>query len=88
MGKQTDTTRELQEFGERIRKAREGSGMQQKELATVVHVSAREIGFYEHGERYPKLETLVRICKCLNVSISELIPCEPNTRDHKESEWD
>ncbi|MBP2283065.1 DNA-binding XRE family transcriptional regulator [Flavobacterium sp. CG_23.5] len=44
----------------------------QEELGLIANVTKKTIGEIERGETNPKLETLLMICKGLNVTIKEL----------------
>lgn len=55
-------------MSEKICSAREASGMSPADLAAACGVSERTISNYERGTRTPDLETLIKICRALNVS--------------------
>ena len=68
--------------GERIKRARKKARMTQKQLGDKLGVSYVVISQYENGARNPKIETLEKIAKALNISDFELIfdeaDIEPN----------
>jgi transcriptional regulator with XRE-family HTH domain len=57
----------------RIRDLRKERGLTQAELAKVLKVSARTIGFYETGERDPDTDTLKKLADFFCVSIDYLL---------------
>ena len=56
-----------------IRRLREDAGLTQKQLADEMHVSCSLIGHIERGSRKPSLETLVSLCKVLNIPVDDLL---------------
>ena len=60
-------------IGERIKSAREESGMTQAELGKKVGVSGVAIMRYEKNQRQPRFETLQRIAAALEVHTSQLL---------------
>ena len=63
----------------RLRELRKEKGLTQVELAKLLNVSDRSVGFYETGERDPDTETLKLLADFFNVSIDYLL-CRANTR--------
>lgn len=63
----------MAEFGEQLRKAREGKGMTQQSLAEKVYVTRQTVSRWEGGERYPDLVTLKKLSVVLGVGIDELL---------------
>lgn len=53
--------------GQLIQQARKNAGLSQKQLGEKLGLSASMIGQWENDLRNPKIETLVRIAKALNV---------------------
>ena len=51
---------------------REKRGMKQKELAEIIGVKANTVSTWEGGTNAPSLQALYKICKALNISISDL----------------
>lgn len=62
-----------EEFKTRLRHARIERNMTQQELCEKVGVSPVAISSYEKGERFPKMETLVKIAAALQVPMKDLI---------------
>ena len=56
-----------------IAEGREEKDMTQKQLADAMHVSCSLIGHIERGSRKPSLETLVSLCKVLNIPVDDLL---------------
>lgn len=63
----------MNEIGIRIKLARINKGMKQKELAEKMGIKQTAVCRWERGERTPRIETLKRIARALNVSTWELI---------------
>lgn len=60
-------------IGERIRTARKQAGLTQKQLADRLNVKYPNIAQWELGTRNPKLETLLKIARALNVTVYDLV---------------
>ena len=60
--------------GENIRRIRKEKHLSQRELGKKLGISQQMIGQYENNPTPPKLETVRKIAKVLNVSVSELDP--------------
>ncbi len=58
---------------ERLRKARERSGLSQSELAERVKVQPPVISHFENGKRSPSVITLRRLADALDVSVDFLL---------------
>lgn len=61
-------------IGEKIKQARKKAGYTQKELGEKLGISQVRVAQYENGIRNPKIETVNKIAKALNVEITDLIP--------------
>ena len=61
-------------YGYKIKQARKKAAMTQKELSEKSGVSLDSIKKYESTDRVPKMETLRKIAKALNISHLRLIP--------------
>lgn len=59
-------------IGEKIAEARKQNKMTQRELAEKLNVSDKVISKWETGKSLPDVETMLRLSKVLEVSISEL----------------
>ncbi len=60
-------------IGQRIKKAREATGITQDELAKAVDCSTKHIGALERGIKTPSLDMLVVIANTLGVSADLLL---------------
>ena len=60
-------------LGERIRRQRQHLKLTQEQLAELIGVSHSYVGHIERGTRKASLETLVLLCKQLNVSADFLL---------------
>ena len=58
--------------GQRIKSAREQTGMTQIELANKLNISYQSIGQWERDIRTPKQSTLIKIAKALGVHLRDL----------------
>ena len=61
------------EFGEQLRRAREGKGMTQQSLAEQLYVTRQAVSRWECGDRYPDLLTTKKISQILGVSLDDLL---------------
>ena len=62
-------------FGERVKELRLKKGLSQRELGERMGgITQQTIAQYEKSENYPKLETIRRIAKALDVPFDNLVP--------------
>ena len=59
--------------GERIREARKKKGWSQVKLGKALEVSQQMIAQFENSKKSPKVETLEKIAKALDVPVGELL---------------
>jgi transcriptional regulator with XRE-family HTH domain len=59
-------------IGDNIRKFRKEKNLTQKQLGDLLDMSEVMIGQYERGDRNPKIDTLRRIAKALNVELYDI----------------
>ncbi|MEK7153121.1 MAG: helix-turn-helix transcriptional regulator [Patescibacteria group bacterium] len=64
-------TKQLIAFGKRLAEVRKSRGLTQQALAEKLDISLVSIGYIETGKRWPRLATLHRIAKCLNVPVGD-----------------
>jgi transcriptional regulator with XRE-family HTH domain len=60
-------------IGENLRLQRRGQGMSQEELAFRANLHRTEIGMLEHGDRLPRIDTMIKIACSLTVPIDDLV---------------
>jgi transcriptional regulator with XRE-family HTH domain len=60
-------------IGEEIRNARKKAGLSQEELGFRSKVTRNYVSMVELGQSSPTLDTLLRLCKALNVRASTLV---------------
>ena len=65
--------------GQVIRKYRTAAGMDQAELASKLGYTKTAVGNWELGLTRPDIDNVPRLCKELNVSVTELLGMEPET---------
>ena len=68
-------------LGDVLRKAREGRGLSQKELAGLLDMPPSQYNRIEGGKTDPSFTTLERIAAALGLSLSELFRSEDIFRD-------
>jgi len=61
------------EFGKNLRKTRKSKGLTQKILAEKVGLTDAYICRLEINNRYPKIETLLKLAAVLEISLDELM---------------
>ena len=69
-------------FSDNLRKYREKTGKQAKEFAKEIDVLYSTYANYEQGRSEPKIDTLIKIADCLNISIDELLGYTPNEYEY------
>ena len=62
------------EIGKRIRNERRKQELNQEELAYRAGIHTSYFGCIERGEKCPTIETIIKICKALDISVSSIIP--------------
>ena len=60
-------------IGRRVKAAREKIKLSRLDLARAIEVDRVEVLRIEHGQRTPRIETLVRIARLLRVPITKLL---------------
>ena len=68
-----DPERVAAEIGQRIRRAREDSGLTQQDLADRTGIRRPNIARLERGSGLPNLATLIKVADGLELSLSDLI---------------
>jgi transcriptional regulator with XRE-family HTH domain len=60
-------------FGDNLVRCRKGAGLSQDELSYRASVHRTEISQLERGLRVPRIDTLAKLCACLEVEPTELL---------------
>lgn len=60
-------------LGKELRKARVAAGLTQEELAYKAEISRNYVSLLELDEKSPTVQTLLRLCKALDVKPSKII---------------
>jgi transcriptional regulator with XRE-family HTH domain len=63
----------LKAFGKRVAQSRKSRNITQQRLAEQVDMSVVAIAYIETGKRWPRIGTLNKIAKSLEVDISEFL---------------
>ena len=61
------------EFGKRLKAAREEKGLSQLKLAMMAGINQPQVGWYERGEHQPTITTLEWLCGALDMTASDLL---------------
>lgn len=64
---------ELKEIQQRLRTEIKQSGKQQKDIAKEIDVSAQTVSKYMKEDVFPALDTLSKLCKCIDVSADYIL---------------
>ncbi|NCC62415.1 MAG: XRE family transcriptional regulator, partial [Verrucomicrobiae bacterium] len=64
-------------LGERIQHLRNGAGLSQEQLASIVGVSRQAISKWETDQSLPDLDKIVLLCEAFSVSADDLLGQEP-----------
>lgn len=78
----------LKRLGKAIKDARKSKGLTQMDLAFSMDMSMNTISYIELGKIAPKIDTLLKITKVLNMDLKELIPNSIETKDKIQDTWD
>ena len=74
-------------IGNRIAQLRKLKNLTQKELAEMLNVSDKVVSKWETEKSLPDVETMIKLSKVLDVSISELYDCVGNTNTKKMEDY-
>ena len=64
-------TKYLKAFGKRMAEVRRSNDMTQEELAAEADVSALTVGYIEQGRQWPRIYTMQRLAKALDVKVED-----------------
>lgn len=74
-------------IGNRIAQLRKLKNLTQKELAEMLNVSDKVVSKWETEKSLPDVETMLKLSKVLDISISELYDCVGNTNTKKMEDY-
>lgn len=60
-------------FGRNLLRCRRSAGLSQERLAAAAGMHRTEVGYLEHGQRCPRIDTLVKLACALTVPTDELL---------------
>lgn len=67
---------DLKSIQSRLRQSIKESGKTQKEIACAIGVSAQTVSKYMKQDVFPALDTLSKLCKCIDVSADYILGLE------------
>ena len=70
------------DLGKKIIEMRKNKNLSQEQLAEVLNVSRQTISNWEDGKFYPDIDALVKISKCFNISLDDLLASDSNILNH------
>ena len=68
------------DFGDRLKKLRQGEGLSQQQLADRLGVTKSVVSYYELRERYPSPEVLIKLSVIFHTSTDFLLGLEKEHR--------
>ncbi|MDE7360681.1 MAG: helix-turn-helix domain-containing protein [Oscillospiraceae bacterium] len=63
----------MSDFGELLKKLRQGANLTQKQLGDRIFVSETMVSYYEHSRRPPSADVLMQIAEVFHVSVDYLL---------------
>lgn len=63
----------MDEWNRRLKKAREDQKMSLKDVTKKVNITQQSLIEYEKGNIYPKLDMLMFLCECYNVTLNYIV---------------
>ena len=72
MSRDTKEAKYLATFGKRVAEVRKARGLTQESLAEKANVTALTVSYIEQGRHWPRIGTLHKLAKSLDVSVMEL----------------
>ena len=69
-------------FAQRLRELREAREMTQREIADLLGLTPKAIGFYEQGQREPAQEALLKLSDIFDVSVDYLLGKTDNKKSY------
>ena len=68
-------------LGEKLKAARKAAGLSQKELAEAVGAKHNSVSNWENGLNNPSADTILELCRVLNIQPNELYGTQPEQDD-------
>ncbi len=68
----TEEAKNLRAFGKRLADLRKQRGLTQEQLAERLDMSRLAVAYFETGRRWPRLTTIKRIARCLQVDVGDI----------------
>ncbi len=75
-------------INEKIYNLRKEHNLSQEELADKLNVSRQTISNWENGKFYPDIDALVKISKCFNISLDDLLSYDDKVLDYLKDSTD
>lgn len=72
MSRDAKEAKYLSAFGKRLAEVRRSKGFTQESLADKAGVTALTVSYIEQGRQWPRISTLQKLAKCLDVQVMEL----------------
>ena len=70
------------DLGKKIIEMRKNKNLSQEQLAEILNVSRQTISNWENGRFYPDIDALVKISKCFNISLDDLLASDSKILNH------
>lgn len=62
----------MQQFGEKLKKARKATGLSQEKVAEILNISQSNISKYENGDLEPSLDTIYKLIDLYDINANFL----------------
>ena len=76
------------DLGRKIIEMRKNKKLSQEQLAEKLNVSRQTIYNWENGKFYPDIDALVKISKCFNISLDDLLSYDDKVLDYLKDSTD
>ena len=61
------------EIGKKLADCRRAAGLTQQQAANRIHVSRQCLGNWETGQRQPRIEDIIQLCRLYHITLDQLI---------------
>ena len=75
-------------LGDNIQKLRKDLKLSQEQLAEKIDVTRQTISNWENGKFYPDIDALVKISKCFNISLDDLLSYDDKVLEYLKDSTD